>query len=203
MAQGNFDLELLREILRDKRVHLALGTIKRLEMAQDRSVLRVELSLFPEERTSICRMSWALTGPNAGFFQLPVPGDLVLAAFAEGDEEQGIVISRLSSKEDVIPPEVDSGDLIARALAGKNARLVSDTKVLLGRPNNVPTEPLVLGLVLQQLLSEWLEAESIHKHLGNLGYMTAVPDNASDFTGFKSSPVDDGEILSDLSFTEK
>jgi hypothetical protein len=203
LAQGNFDLELLKEILRDKRVHVAVGIIKRLEMAADRSVLRVLVNIYPEERPCICRMTWDAVGPSSGFIQMPVPDDLVLVAFGEGEEEQGYVIRKLSSKVDKIPTEADSGDLIAKSLAGKNTRVISDTKVLLARPESVPTEPLVLGNVLKAALSEWLEAEAVHKHLGNLGYMTSVPDNADVFTSLKSSPVDDEEILSDLSFTEK
>jgi hypothetical protein len=48
-----------------------------------------------------------------------------------------------------------------------------------------------------------LDETAKHKHIGNLGYLTAVPDNAVEFQTLKASPVDDVAMLSDLSKTEK
>jgi hypothetical protein len=78
-------------------------------------------------------------------------------------------------------------------------------------------DPIPLGNELQSLLSEVLTAisslcETIasHTHLGNLGFPTSAPTQAADFTSaktsfdnYKSSPVDDGSLLSGVAFTQK
>jgi hypothetical protein len=202
-GRGPLDLELLKEILRDKRLHIVVALVKRLEMATDRSTLRVIASVFPEQREIVARMTWEFVGPSSGVYQLPVPDDLVLLGLAEGDDDQAFVIRKLSSKVDKIPQEADSGDLILKALSGKATRAISDTAVYLARPDSIPTQPLVLGTVFQTMMSAVLDYISVHTHIGNLGYKTTVPDNASNFLAQKSSPVDNGNILSDLAKTEK
>ena len=197
------DLELLKRALSDNRVHIALGKILILEVSQDRSILRVKVCVYPESREVVAMMSWEHVGPDCGIFVFPVVGDLVLVAFAEGDEEQAIVIKRLTSKEDKIPVQALDGHTVIKALGGKKAEVLSDTAVLLGRGGADPAQPLVLGTVFKTAYSSDLQACAVHKHIGNLGYYTAPPDNAATFTALKASPVDDILMLSDLSRTEK
>jgi hypothetical protein len=193
----------MRELLRDNRLHILIGKVERLEMASDRSTLRVIVSIFPEKRQMVARMSWDAVGPNAGIYQIPTSGDLVLVAQAEGDEDQAFVIRRLSSKDDTIPAEATEGDLVLKALAGKATRAISDTAVYLSRPENIPTEPLVLGNVFKAMMSAFIQLTAEHKHIGNLGYYTVVPDNTLNMVALKVDPVDNGDILSDLAKTEK
>ena len=92
---------------------------------------------------------------------------------------------------------------------------IAATKVRLGKLT--AANPLVLGnetkallSTLIQKVSDLTDAVANHKHIGNLGYPTAVPINVSTFNTLKSnfdtlkaSPVDDSGILSTISFTEK
>ena len=196
-------LEELREIFADNRVHIAVGEIQKLELASDKSVLRVQCLLYPDLRQVVAQMSWEATGPSAGAFMFPNQGDWVLVAFAEGSPHDAFVIKRLTSKTDSIPDQAVTGDAVYRALAGKKAHLLSDTRINLGRGGSEPTENVVLGQVFKEMMSEFLQIFAEHKHIGNLGYYTPPPDNFSDALALKSSPVDDEAILSDVSFTEK
>jgi hypothetical protein len=82
--------------------------------------------------------------------------------------------------------------------------LLSDTEILLGRGGAAdPDEPLVLGAVFKAAYSQDLELQSEHRHIGNLGYYTDVPQNVLDIVALKASPVDDELMLSDVARTEK
>jgi hypothetical protein len=203
MPVGN-ELEMLRELLSDNAIHIAIGKITGLELASDRSVLRVKVAMLPENREVVARMTWEQVGPESGIFGFPVVGDLVLLAIAEADINQIFVIKRMTSKEDKIPLQAVDGSTVIRALAGKKTHVISDEAILLGRGGETdPDEPLVLGNVFAEAYSSDLQATAQHKHIGNLGYYTTVPDNASTFVSLKASPVDDEEMLSDISMTEK
>jgi hypothetical protein len=93
--------------------------------------------------------------------------------------------------------------------------LYAKTKIQIGSAS--AAQPLVLGTELQTLLANLLTKVSDlsdkvakHTHVGNLGYPTAPPATAAEFSALKgnfdqlkASPVQDGKILSDKSFTEK
>lgn len=211
------DIESLRTILRDDRLHVGLGMVKRLHLASDRSYLKLSLMTFPDSREVIATMTWENVGPNSGDFEFPSPGDMVLFVNADGDDDQCFVIKRLTSEEDKIPSEATNGDKVHRAKAGKKYWNVSDTAIYLSRDGSEPTENLVLGQVLKTLMSDLLTAlsdhantDSSHTHIGNLGFSTAAPNEAADYTtaktsydNLKSDPVDNENMLSDLSYTEK
>lgn len=199
----NADLEALRALLSNQEIHLALGLIKQVAVASDRSVCRVMVSILPEQREVVARMSWEAVGPEAGVFMLPNVNDLVLVGMVEGSKDQVVVIRRFTSREDKMPINAANGDLVAKALSGKKTWVQSDTKILLAKTDTEPTENLVLGQQLKTLLSDVLAALAAHKHIGNLGYYTAPPDNASTYTAKKANPVDNEGILSNLAFTEK
>lgn len=197
------DLEAWRQVLRRDGVVVGVGQIKKLMLASDRSVLRVQVSMWPEEREIICRMSWDSVGPEAGFYQFPVVGDLVVVAVADNEEELPFVVSRLSSAEDKIPANAVDGHTVLKTLAGKKGWITSDTRINLSAGDAEPTENLVLGQVLKAFLSDMLTLIVNHTHVGNQGFSTSPPENASDFSDLKSDPVDNEGILSDLAFTEK
>lgn len=211
------DLESLREILKDNRQHVAIGMITKLDLADDRSNLKCLVKIFPEQQEYVARMTWELVGAGSGLFQFPQIRDLVLVAFADGDEDQCFIIKRLTSKEDKIPVQVTGGDTALIANGGKRAWLVSDSKIFLAKGSTAPLQPIPLGTVLKTLLSdiigklsELTQKISIHTHLGNLGYPTDVPLTQDEFVTIKTffdnkkaSPVDDNAINSDLAFTEK
>lgn len=211
------DLESLREILKDNRQHIAIASIVRIELADDRSCLRCLVNVFPEQRELVAKMTWDSVGPNSGIFSFPVPGDMVLVAFADGDSNDLFVIKRLTSKTDKIPIQAVEGDTTVIALNGRRIWITSDQKIFISKGTNEPTEPLVLGNQLKTLLSVVLEKlselslkTSTHTHIGNLGYPTTPPNEAADFaqlqsffTEKKADPVDNGAILSNIAFTEK
>jgi uncharacterized protein involved in type VI secretion and phage assembly len=202
-----------------------------LSLADDRSFLKCTVSIFPELREIVARMSWENVGSSSGIFAFPSVNDLVLVAFADGDIDSCFVIRRLTSKEDKIPLQAVEGDTAIVSLNGKKAWISSDTRINLSKGTTQPTENLVLGQQLKSLLSDILNelatqastlsslatAIATHTHSGNLGYPTSAPmitapftsaasdlsENASNFSSNKSSPVDDSMILSDIAFTEK
>lgn len=195
--------EDLKHIFQDDRLLLALGLVKQLSVAADRSELKVKVLIIPDNLTMICKMSWEAVGPEAGSFQFPSIDDLVIVGYIDGHQDEAYVIRRLTSTADKIPLRALDGHLVHRALAGKQTWVTSDSKILLSRGDTEPEERLVLGDTFKEAYSKDLEETSLHMHIGNLGYLTAVPDNAQEFIDLKMSPVDDDEMLSDLSKTEK
>ena len=212
-----FNIEELRKILGEEKLHIGLGIIKQLHLADDRSFLKVTMNVLPENREVVATMTWDNTGTDSGDFEFPSPNDLVLFAQPDGDDDLCYVIRRLTSKEDTIPQEAIGGDKVSRAKSGKKYWNVSDSGIYLSRNGTQPTENVVLGQVFKTfasdmltLMSEHAEVASLHTHIGNLGFKTAPPIESTDFaakqTGYellKASPIDDEEILSDLTFTEK
>lgn len=210
-------LEDIKKILNDNKLHVYIGMIKKLHLASDKSYLKVEVSVLPEERKIISTMTWENVGEESGDFEFPAPGDLVLLVNAEGDDDQSYVIKRLTSRTDKIPAAAASGDKVHRARKGNKYWNVSDTKILLAKGDAEPTENLVLGQIFKKFASDLLAqlklhatTDSTHVHMGNLGFYTAPPKEANDFVArgtqydtLKASPIDDQKVLSDLSFTEK
>lgn len=197
------DLELIRQIVADNRLHIMLALVSRVAVASDRSICRVEVLVLPEKRPLIATMTWDAVGAGAGFYMLPQVNDMVLVGQAEGDDDQAFVMRRLSSEDDKIPATAITGDMVAKALAGKKLWLTSDTRINISKGDAAPNENLVLGQVLKSVLSDFMAKYIAHKHMGNLGFFTAPPDNAADVTAKKADPVDNSKILSDIAFTEK
>jgi phage baseplate assembly protein gpV len=212
------DLEGLRAILSDKRNHIAIGKVVKLSIASDRSFVKCLVSIWPEQREIVTHMTWDSVGGESGFFVLPSPGDMVLVAFADGDEEQAFVIRRLTSKEDKLPLRAADGDSVVVSMAGKKTWITSDTRVNLSAGTEEPTEPVPLGIVLRTALSAMLaelkaycDTMASHTHIcAPAGVASQPPKQASAITGhgsaleaIKNSPVDDNAMNSDLTFTEK
>lgn len=195
--------EDLKHIFQDDRLHLAIGLIKQMHVADDRSALKCKVLILPDNLNMICTMTWDAVGPEAGIFQFPSVDDLVIVGYLDGHENDAFVLKRCTTKEEKIPLQAVGNHLCLKSLPGKKSYLVSDTGVRLARGDAEPTERLVLGDVFKTAYSTDLAKTAAHKHIGNLGFYTAVPDNAADFTAIKSSPVDDALMLSDLSKTEK
>lgn len=217
MGKGS-GLEELRQALADKRQHIALGRITKIGLADNRTCLRVQVSIFPEEREVVAIMTWESTGPECGWFDLPAVGDLVLVAFVEGDPDQAFVIKRLTSLEDKIPLKASQGHIQLRSKAGKKVYVESDTeasiraeKVQLVRDGTESaSENIVLGQVFKQFATDLLTYLAAHQHVSNIpGLLTSPPANpggagdAASFTALAASPIGDEAILSDVSFTEK
>ena len=217
MARG-IGLEDLREVFKDKRTHIAVAKIEQLSLVEDRSVLKCRVLVYPELREVICRMSWEVVGHESGLFSFPEVDDLVLVAFADGDDDTAHVIKRLTSKEEKIPVTAIDGSFVMKSRQSKNLILTAnEAKLLLSQGDTAPTENLVLGQQLKALLSNILsqlkslsEEIKTHTHIGNLGYPTDAPIDSlafqqfsDEFDNLKESPVEDEGILSKFAFTEK
>jgi hypothetical protein len=158
----NVGLEELRAALADQRQHIGLAVVKKLAVLDDRSAMRVQVAMLPDENEIVATMTWEATGPECGFFDLPAANDLVLVAFADGDPDQAFVVKRLTSKEDKIPLKAKDGHLVAIAKAGKKVYVDSDTEVnlrsamiqLMKLDSEAATEPLVLGEVMLACLED-------------------------------------------------
>lgn len=201
-------LELLREIFKDQRTHLAVAKITKVDFQSDRSELRVEVEVWPERAGAVARMTWEQVGPDAGVFGFPVVNDLVIVGIADGNWDQMFVLKRLSSLNDKIPMQASDGSTVIKSLDGKKVKLHSDTRINLGREDSDTDEEIgenvVLGQVFKAHQSKYLQDVADHRHISMpAGYLSLKPDNRQEYLDEKESPVDDEEILSDLSFTEK
>ena len=212
------NIEVLKEILENDKLHICLGQIVKLHLASDRSYLKVTILRFPEQVEAVATMTWENVGPDSGDFEFPSAGDLVLCAQSEGDYDQCYVIKRLTSKTDKIPEEAITGDKVHRAKAGKKYWNVSDSKIYLSRDGTAPTENVVLGQVFKTFaqdvlleVKDMLQTLQQETHTCSLpGYLSSVPTQTADYAknesnvdGYKASPIDDEAVLSDLSYTEK
>lgn len=214
------DIEFLREVLGDDKVHLEIARVRQVSMASDLSVLRCLCLVIPDNFEVIARVAWDSVGPNSGIFAPPAVDDLVLVAFTtSGESESAFIIKRLSSKVDTIHEAVREGNTVIRALEGKKLYIGSDTKTLIGKIQDMAeyTENLVLGQELKTLLTDMLttmaalaQVGSSHTHIGNLGINTSPPvetadylDKKSQFDQQRSSKVESEQILSDVVFTHK
>lgn len=201
-------LEVLREIFKDNRAHLVLAKVLKLDFLDDRSELRVEVEVWPEKVGAIARMTWDQVGPSSGIFGFPVVNDLVLIGAVEGDFEQLYVLKRLTSGFDQIPIQAEDGSTVVKSIPGKKVKLHSDTRINLGREDSNEdaeiNENLVLGQVFKAHQAKFLQDVADHRHICMPpGYLTLTPDNRQEYLDQKADPVENEDILSDLSFTEK
>jgi hypothetical protein len=204
---GRLGLSELQHIFSDKRVHILVGKILSSHLAQDNSCLKVRVSTFPDELELIARMTWDFVGDGGGLFSFPQRDDMVLLGFVEGDEDQVYVLKRLSSKEDVIPKEAEDGSAVLKSVPGKDLNLLSDKKINIGKTGQSSTSPLVLGDVLNDLLSSLYDAilNAPQIGIGPMGPVVLDPGLRVQLTIQKQQYIDTAatNILSQLSFTER
>lgn len=138
------DLETLREIFKDKRAWIGVGTVKQKEIAKDGSVMRVKLNLLPDNHEIIARMTWDGTGPETGAFNPVSIGDLVMVAYSDGTEDTAYVIRRLTSRADKMHPKAKDDHTVVQSLDNKQLYLGSKTKVNVGSGRDC-NEQMTLG----------------------------------------------------------
>ncbi len=202
----DIDIEAMRSVLMDDRLHIMVALVKRVAVSSDRAICRVVCSVLPENRLIIATMSWDVVGADAGLFMLPEVDDLVLVGQAEGDKDQAYILRRLTSRDEKIPLNAVGGDFVLKARAGKKVWITSPSRINLSKTDTEPTENLVLGQVLKTLLSSLLNDIATHTHAyddAGTPSVTQAPGNASAFTALKANPVDNAGILSTIAFTEK
>jgi hypothetical protein len=201
MAQAT-DLQALREILSDGALHLLLAQVEQVVVAPDKSGCRVMVTVLPEKRALIAQMSWEAVGQSSGFFVLPNVGDLVILGQIEGSADAAFVLKRLSSADEPLPTAALDGSLVAKAGAGLQAWLTSDTRINLSSSDDQPSENVVLGQQLTKFLSKFLQIFEKHTHIDSIGGMTQPPSNATDATALGAQSLDNQSILSKIAFTD-
>ena len=221
----------IANLLKDPQNSLSVGQVVELDFAEDRSVLRALVSLWPDNQQIVARVTWDSVGPDAGFFQFPQPEDLVLVGLPEKDEDSAVILRRFSSKIDTIPATAQDGSTVLRSLADKKLWLTSPLRINLSRGDSQPTENLVIGqkfkttyishltkltTLVEKLITQ-RETDSIHNHIGIFGVpvnepiqkSTMLAEKAeletikSEIETLKADDVESEDILSDVSFTEK
>jgi hypothetical protein len=199
----NDDLEALREIFKDARLHIGIGVITQVGIAPSGADFRAQVKLLPEEREVVCIMTWE----DVGQITLPQVNDLVLCAFVDGHPDEAFVIRRLTNTDQLIPTFAKSGHTVNYSRAGKKLYLGSDTKIGLGRPNVEPAEPLVLGNVMKTFLDNFLNAILNASQIGfcSVGPVYLDPTIRTNLVNYKSTYVDTAatNILSQNVFTER
>lgn len=196
------DVEFLRSLFADRRLHNGIGVVTQLAVGLDKSTLRAVVDLLPEHREVVCIVAWETVTD----IEFPRVNDLVLVAMVDGHPDESHITRNLTSSDDPIPDFAIAGHKVIYSRSGAKAYLGSDTKVSIGRPGVEGTENLVLGQELKTLLSNILSAVSSHVHPyddAGTPNMTQVASNASTFDSLKSNSVDNEAILSDIAFTEK
>ncbi len=205
------ELQALRDIFSDTRIHIGLGIVKQVEVLADKSNCKVKVAIIPEMREIIAIYAWDDIGPNAGSGAIPVAKDLVLVANAEGNEDFCYIIKKLSSKEDTIPKQGVDGHWFARAKLGKKAYLLSEEKIIIGKGTTAdgadPEEPLVLGEVLKSFLGDLFDEILNAPQIGQcaVGPVMLDPTLRTNLTTMKQTYITDAatNILSQIAFTER
>lgn len=212
---GAFDLEALRAALSDRRTHISMGLVQKVEVLTSNAKARALVLVYPEKYEVVAEV--------CNVAQIPQVNDLVLVGFVNADEV--FILQRLSSKEDKFPPQSKDGHLVNEAISGKKAYLNSDEAILLQKPNltgiDTADEPLVLGNVLVELMTEVIgKFDALLDKLiagpigmGNLGSpVPTYPQLITDLTAMKAEVAEiqatyldtaATNIVSQLSFTER
>jgi hypothetical protein len=177
------DLEFLREIFGDKRVHFTLAKVTKAEVTPSRATMRVQCSTLPEELEIVATVCFPSCSQGAGFFLLPQEDDLGVVAYS--DLEEPYWIGHLSSPDDLIPQRAVDGDLAIHALDGQNAYLAGDNIFLTSSKTADPASPLVLGDILMNAFTDIIT--DLKAFLDNL--KTGVDAIKTGVDAIKSGPV--------------
>lgn len=205
-------LQELKEIMIDDSFKISLALVERVHIAEDLTSLRVECLTMPDSYSIIAEVGSDAIG--GGSITLPNKDDLVLIAFTDEDQK-AVIIKRLYSNDDKLPKQAVTGDTVLESLVTKKLWLSSKNRINLSKDDVEPTENLVLGQIFKAFASDLLtiqstqlQSNSEHAHVGNLGAIVTPNDKATDdltakadIDQLKASPIDNSEILSDLSYT--
>ena len=197
------DLELLREIFKDSRLHIGLGVVTQLGLANDGSILRVMVNLIPENREVVCEMTFA----DVSIVTFPEIEDMCVVLFADGHPDDAYVIGLVNTTDEKIPLFAQTGNTVVYSRPGKKLYLGSSSKVGIGRPNVEPAEPLVLGTTLinglTALCNAFLNATQIGQ--GVLGPVFLDASVRAAMVSFMSTYLSttSTNVVSQIAFTER
>lgn len=89
-------------------------------------------------------------------------------------------------------PSVDEGESVQYSSGGYRV-VVKMGEIFVGKGDDL--EHMVVGETLKTVLIALITQINLHTHLGNLGYPTGVPQNATDFTDIQTNNLDNDKIL--------
>lgn len=197
------ELESWRALMKDDRLHIGIGPITQVGLSLDGNTLRVQVNLLPENREIVAEMTW----DDFTRVTFPQVNDLVLVGFVDGLPDDAFVIRVMSGPDDPLAAFAQAGHSIYYSRAGKNAYLGSDTKIGISKPDSEPTEPLVLGTVLVNGLTELCNAFLNAAYLADtpMGPGMLNPAIRTAIQQFMQTYLNtpDSNILSQLAFTER
>lgn len=197
------DLEALREIFKDVRQHITIGVVTKIGLAKDNSVLRVQVQTLPSKMEHVAIMTFA----DVFDVTFPELGDLAILAYPDGELDEAHVVALVNSSEEKIPLFARTGHSVKSARVGKKLYLGSDTKVALGRPDVEPTQPLVLGTVLQTFLENFVDAILNATQIGMsaMGPVMLDPGIRAALVSYRNTylAAASTNILSQIAFTER
>lgn len=90
------------------------------------------------------------------------------------------------------PTTIQPGEAVVYSLGKYQVRVLND-KLQLGKDGD--WEVIPVGETLRDFLIALVELYAAHKHIGNLGFYTTVPDNAAQATQLKTNNLDNDKIL--------
>jgi hypothetical protein len=189
------DLELLRAVFRDERLHFGVGAIQQLGLASDGSALRVLVNMLPENRVVVAQMTFA----DLAMVTFPEVDDLCLVAFGDGHPDEAWVLKVANTNDEPIPTFAMTGNTMISPRSG--------LQVGIGRSTAVPTEPLVLGDTLTAgltyLCNAFLNAEQIGWNAVGAVYLD--PDLRLAIINFKTIYLNTAatNIVSQIALTER
>lgn len=89
-------------------------------------------------------------------------------------------------------PAIENGESAIYSI-GKFQITAKTDKILIGKDGVF--EELVMGETLREFLITFIDLFIAHQHLGNLGYLTSVTQNATEATQAKTDYLDNSKIL--------
>lgn len=197
------DLEFLREMFKDTRLHVGIGTISQLGISTSGSVLRGVINLLPENREVVAEITFS----DVNDVCFPEINDLVIVVFVDGNPDECFAIKVINNSEEPIPAFAQSGNKVSYSRPGKKFYLGSDAKIGIGRPNIEPTEPLVLGNVLKNGLTALANAFLNNSPIGQcaVGPVYLDPAVRTALTNFLNVYVTTAgtNVVSQIGFTER
>lgn len=176
-------IRLVRRVIRQELAPILLGSV---------------VSNQDQNRTTIQHFATSSPIPKLrniqpyGVASRAPPGTACLTIPIDGDPTHLNMVGHFDQSR----PSMANGETILYDAFGHIVYL-SDTKMQFG--SKTSANPMMLGDIVQTLLSEMLELIADHVHPAP-GY---PPNNFEEFLDLKESPVDDGAIISDIAFTEK
>lgn len=89
-------------------------------------------------------------------------------------------------------PSVDEGESVHYSKGGYRI-VVKNGEIFIGKGDDL--EHAVVGETLKAVLIAIIQKILVHTHLGNLGYPTGFPQNATDFEDIQTQNLDNDKIL--------